>query len=67
MESRALGKGLSALISDKSIDLSSNGYLPNLSIDQISPNPHQPRMAIKRICHRKVLMPRRLHMSLPQR
>lgn len=42
-----LGKGLSALISKDSIDLSSKGYLPDLSIDQISPNPHQPRMAIK--------------------
>lgn len=42
-----LGKGLSALISDESIDLSSKGYLPNLPVDQVSPNPHQPRMAIK--------------------
>ncbi len=43
----ALGKGLSALISSENIDLSSKGFIPNLPVDQISPNPHQPRMSIK--------------------
>lgn len=43
----ALGKGLSALISSENIDLSSKGFIPNLPVEQISPNPHQPRMAIK--------------------
>lgn len=42
-----LGKGLSALISSDDIDLSSKGFIPNLPVDQISPNPQQPRMAIK--------------------
>ncbi len=42
-----LGKGLSALISSGAADLSSKGYIPELPIDQISPNPHQPRMIIK--------------------
>ncbi|MBN2100513.1 ParB/RepB/Spo0J family partition protein [Candidatus Dojkabacteria bacterium] len=42
-----LGKGLSALISSQDVDLSSKGFLPNLPVDQVSPNPHQPRMAIK--------------------
>jgi ParB family chromosome partitioning protein len=43
----ALGKGLSALISSNDIDLSSKGFIPNLSVDYISPNPHQPRMKIE--------------------
>jgi ParB family transcriptional regulator, chromosome partitioning protein len=42
-----LGKGLAALISQDKIDNKHNSYIPNLSIDWISPNPHQPRMAIK--------------------
>ncbi len=41
-----LGKGLSALISSDGPNLATKGYIPNLSIDQISPNPHQPRMVI---------------------
>lgn len=43
----ALGKGLSSLISSEDIDLSAKGFIPNLPLDQISPNPHQPRMTIK--------------------
>jgi ParB family chromosome partitioning protein len=46
-ESSVLGKGLSALISSEDINLTSKGYIPNLPIDQLSPNPHQPRMSIK--------------------
>ncbi|MBN2016342.1 ParB/RepB/Spo0J family partition protein [Candidatus Dojkabacteria bacterium] len=42
-----LGKGLSALISDDSIVNNDHSYIPNLSIDQIKPNPYQPRMEIK--------------------
>jgi ParB family chromosome partitioning protein len=44
---KALGKGLSALISSEDVDLSAKGFIPNLPVDQISPNPHQPRMTIK--------------------
>jgi len=43
----ALGKGLSSLISSENLDLSAKGFIPNLPIEQISPNPHQPRMNIK--------------------
>lgn len=46
-KSQALGKGLSALISSEDVDLSAKGFIPNLPVDQISPNPHQPRMTIK--------------------
>ncbi|MEA3356896.1 MAG: ParB/RepB/Spo0J family partition protein [Patescibacteria group bacterium] len=42
----ALGKGLSALISSNNVPIKTKGYIPNLPIDQISPNPYQPRMAI---------------------
>ncbi|MBN1617855.1 ParB/RepB/Spo0J family partition protein [Candidatus Dojkabacteria bacterium] len=41
-----LGKGLSALISSENLDLSSKGFIPNLPIENISPNPEQPRMNI---------------------
>ncbi len=44
---KPLGKGLSALISDDSIVKGDESYLPNLPIDQIKPNPYQPRMEIK--------------------
>lgn len=44
---KVLGKGLSALISSKNVDLSSKGFVPNLPIDQLSPNPRQPRMKIE--------------------
>lgn len=42
-----LGKGLSALISDDSIVKDDQSYIPNLPVDQIKPNPYQPRMEIK--------------------
>jgi ParB family chromosome partitioning protein len=44
----ALGKGLSALISDRSTSeqTSNNGYIPNLPIDIITPNPYQPRAEV---------------------
>lgn len=42
-----LGKGLSALISDDSVMKSDHSYIPNLSIDQIKPNPYQPRIEVK--------------------
>lgn len=43
----ALGRGLSSLISSDSITLSSKGYIPELPLEYLSPNPHQPRMSIK--------------------
>lgn len=43
----ALGRGLSSLISSNSFDMSSRGYIPNLPIDHLSANPHQPRMNIR--------------------
>ncbi|MFH1547361.1 MAG: ParB/RepB/Spo0J family partition protein [bacterium] len=46
-DSSVLGKGLSALISSNDVNLSSKGYIPNLPIEQLSPNPQQPRMSIK--------------------
>lgn len=40
-----LGKGLSALINSSTMaENISNGYIPNLPIDSISPNPYQPRI-----------------------
>jgi ParB family chromosome partitioning protein len=42
-----LGKGLSALISTQAVSDISQGYIPNLPIDLIVPNPYQPRMEIK--------------------
>ena len=42
-----LGKGLSSLIASGSMDLSTKGFIPNLPVEHISPNPHQPRMTIK--------------------
>lgn len=42
----ALGKGLSALIGE-GVSLSTNGYIPDLPIDYIVPNPYQPRIEIK--------------------
>jgi len=44
---KALGKGLSALISDDSVVNDDESYIPDLPIDQIHPNPYQPRMEIK--------------------
>jgi ParB family transcriptional regulator, chromosome partitioning protein len=43
----ALGKGLSALISKDSLNQFSDAYIPALPIDQVSPNPYQPRIEIK--------------------
>lgn len=42
----ALGKGLSALISERSVTDLSNGFMPNLPIDLIKANPYQPRSEI---------------------
>jgi ParB family chromosome partitioning protein len=42
-----LGKGLSALINTEVISELSQGFIPNLPITLISPNPYQPRMEIK--------------------
>jgi ParB family transcriptional regulator, chromosome partitioning protein len=39
-----LGKGLSALIDKDSISDISQGFIPNLPLDLIEPNPYQPRM-----------------------
>lgn len=47
MKNTGLGKGLSALISNQTIPNNSQGYIPNLPIDLISPNPYQPRMEIR--------------------
>lgn len=44
---KTLGKGLSALISDDTVADEDQSYVPNLPIDQIKPNPHQPRIEIK--------------------
>lgn len=43
---QALGKGLSALISDGSVLKEDQSYVPNLPIEQIKPNPYQPRIEI---------------------
>ncbi|MBN1915808.1 ParB/RepB/Spo0J family partition protein [Candidatus Dojkabacteria bacterium] len=47
MNKIGLGKGLSALISEGSLDSSDQAYIPNLPIDNIEPNPYQPRIEIK--------------------
>jgi ParB family transcriptional regulator, chromosome partitioning protein len=41
-----LGKGLAALIDANEIDNSSSAYIPNFDINEIEPNPYQPRMHI---------------------
>lgn len=41
-----LGKGLAALIDANEIDNSSSAYNPNFDINNIEPNPYQPRMHI---------------------
>jgi len=43
----ALGKGLSALISEDSVVKQDHAYIPNLPVDQIKPNPYQPRIEIE--------------------
>jgi ParB family transcriptional regulator, chromosome partitioning protein len=47
MTKSALGKGLSALISDETMTSVQQGYIPALPIDLIVPNPYQPRIEIK--------------------
>lgn len=42
---QALGKGLAALISENQIE-GGNAYIPDLPIDQLEPNPYQPRIQI---------------------
>lgn len=44
----ALGKGLSALINDRQASelTGKNGYIPNLPIDIVNPNPYQPRAEV---------------------
>ncbi len=42
-----LGKGLSALIDKDAISDLSEGYVSNLPINSISPNPYQPRVEVK--------------------
>lgn len=42
-----LGKGLSALISDNTMQGVNQGYIPALPIDFIKPNPYQPRIEVK--------------------
>lgn len=46
MKNTGLGKGLSALINEGSIPSSNNGFIPNLPIEYIKPNPYQPRMVL---------------------
>lgn len=42
-----LGKGLAALISEDSLETDEQAYIPNLPVDNIKPNPYQPRVEIK--------------------
>lgn len=42
-----LGKGLSALIDETKLNEITHGYIPNLPINVIVPNPYQPRSEIK--------------------
>jgi len=46
MATNVLGKGLSALISEKSIHDIKQGYIPEVSIEEIVPNRYQPRIEI---------------------
>lgn len=43
----ALGKGLSSLIADDTMSQINQAYIANLPIEQILPNPYQPRTEIK--------------------
>jgi ParB family chromosome partitioning protein len=47
MKKSGLGKGLSALIDEEKLSHVSEGYIPNLPVEYISPNPYQPRLEIK--------------------
>jgi len=42
-----LGKGLSALISENTLKELNQAYIPDVPIEQIEPNPYQPRAEIK--------------------
>ncbi|HLD03298.1 MAG TPA: ParB/RepB/Spo0J family partition protein [Candidatus Dojkabacteria bacterium] len=42
-----LGKGLAALISENTLKELSQSYIPDLPIEQIAPNPYQPRISVK--------------------
>ena len=46
MQNERLGKGLAALISSNQVDNSTSSYIPDFNIDNIEPNPYQPRMHI---------------------
>lgn len=46
MKKPRLGKGLSALINENQLSDISQGFIPKLSIKQLDPNPHQPRMEL---------------------
>lgn len=46
MKNTGLGKGLSALINEGSMPAATRGFVPNLPVDLITPNPYQPRMII---------------------
>ena len=48
MKNKALGKGLSAIISQNALNDSSQGYLPAVSVNKILPNPYQPRIEISK-------------------
>jgi len=41
-----LGRGLSALISDKTVSEIGQGYIPDVPVDDIKQNPYQPRISI---------------------
>jgi len=45
-ETTRLGKGLAALINSNQMDNSSSAYVENFDINNIDPNPYQPRMHI---------------------
>jgi ParB family transcriptional regulator, chromosome partitioning protein len=47
LKNSGLGKGLSALINRETLSDLSEGFIPNLPISYIKPNPYQPRMQIK--------------------
>ncbi|BCX13716.1 MAG: chromosome partitioning protein ParB [Candidatus Dojkabacteria bacterium] len=47
MKKTGLGKGLSALIDENKLTGLSGGFIPNLPIEYITPNPYQPRSEIK--------------------
>lgn len=44
MANSALGKGLSALIPQENLNEIDRGFIPNLDINKVKPNPYQPRL-----------------------